>query len=315
MRSMTEWSTELLGTRDHGPLLRLEDLMALPDRVASILHIREDREDTTGDDVNGVSDTNTGKAQLVERFKKVNRSHDYLAPFNQLLRGYDQCDISINTLWDIAWRLAAGRDEMVAERSLAMALPTAGQPEDFWEGLFIESCRYGPPTRKGKLQLTLGFRVMGGKYAGLRFEQNITYFMVVGRIAKEIGFPRYGNTHYNELIKCVFIGHVMLEPWGDKLTPRINEYHVTSVVKKLNMAIRNERKEPCRYAEYTWPCHRCSRGYVEPGLLRCHRAVRPRALVTKPCPGCQKDSFFDLDSGSRFCVGCQAAPYRLLDQR
>lgn len=315
MMEMTTWSSELLGMPGHGLLLHLEDLMALPDRIAPILRIREDLKDTTGGDVHGVGETNTGKAQLVERFKKVNRSYDYMSPFNQLLRVYSQSAISIDTLWNIAWRLAAGRDEMAAGHNLATTLPATGQPEDFWEGLFIESCRYGPPTRKGKLQLTLSFRIMGGRYAGLRFEQNITYFMVVRKIAREIGFPRYGSTHYNELVKCVFIGHVMLEPWGDKLTPRVSEYHVTSVVKKLNMDIRKERKKPCRYAGYTWPCHKCSRGYMEPGLLRCNKAVRPRALVVKACPACGKESFFDLDSGSKVCVGCQAAPYRLLDKR
>jgi hypothetical protein len=315
MTEMTVWSSELLGIPGHGFLIQMEDLAALLDRVASILKVREDLKDTTGGDVHGVSDTNTGKAQLVECFDRVNRSHDHTQHFNRMLQAYDQSSISIDTLWNIAWRLAAGRDEMVADRGLAPGIPGIGQPDDFWEGLFIESCRYGPPTRKGKLQLTLSFRIMGGKYAGLRFEQNITYFMVVSKIAKEIGFPRYRNTHYNELVKCVFIGHVMLEAWGDRLMPRVSEYHVTSVVKKLNMDIRKERSKSCRYAGYTWPCHRCFRGYVDDGLAKCDNAVRPRALVAKLCSKCGKESFFDLDSGSQVCVGCQAAPYRLLDRR
>jgi len=290
-------------------------LVDLLDRVSGVLELRLDRKDTTGGDVWAAGDRNTGDSQLSERYAKLNNSHDIEMPFKQMLLSYDQREITFDAVWDIMWRLAAGRDEMAAGRNVALVLPAVGQPDDFWEGLFIEACRYGPPTMKGKLQLTLSFRIMGGKYGGLRFEQNITYFIVVRKIAKEIGFPMYQRTHYNELVQCVFIGHVMLEARGDKLSPRVSEYHVTDSVKKCNMVKRKERKKECKYAGYTWPCYRCSRGYAEVGNGRCLRAVRPHALVLRQCPECKKESLFDLDSGSKVCVSCQAAPYRLLDQR
>ena len=298
----------------HGPNFQIDDLMGLLGRLGDTLDLPQSYEDTTGGDVHAVSDRNTGKSQLVDHYNKGNRSHDELIPFRQLLAGYDGREMTIGTLWDILWRLVAGRDEMLKGETLAPALPAAGQPEDFWEGLFVESCGYAPPTLKGKLQLALRFRIMGGRYGGLRFDQNITYFMVVRKIAKEIGFPKYKRTHYNELVKCVFIGHVLLEKRGDRLVPRVDEYHVTDSVKRINTGVRKKRSQPCNYQGYTWPCYQCSRGYLEAGLVRCEKAVRPYALVRKPCLQCQRESFFDLDSGSKVCVSCQAAPYKRLEK-
>ena len=305
------WHTQLIA--DHETRFQLEDLMDFMSRVATVLQFNCAQEETTGGDVWGAGDHNTDKGQLVDEYDKASGRQDETVPFRQLLSWYDKQPITWEAMWDIGWRLAAGCDEMLAGHTLAQSLPVAGQPEDFWEGLFIESCGYGPLTAKGKLQLSLCFRIMGGKYAGLRFRQNITYFMVVRKIAREIGFPKYKKTHYSELVKCVFIGHVLFEPRGDKLAPRVSEYHVTTGVQSLNTSVRKQRNAPCPYKGYTWPCYRCSRGYAEIGPSSCARAVQPKALVLRLCPQCNKESFFDPTSESKVCVGCQAAPYKRLE--
>ena len=311
MKKAVAWRGQIVAKRKLA--FQVEDLMDLLTRVSPILDLRQAQEDTTGGDVWGAGDHNPDNSQLVDAYNVVNCSHDLTLPFKQLLSWYDQRPATMDALWNIGWRLSAGYDWMMGGQALAQALPVAGPPEEFWEGLFIESCGYGPPTMKGKPQLTLNFRILGGKYAGLRFSQNITYFIVTRKIACEIGFPKFKKTHYSELVKCIFIGRVVLENRGDKLVPRVSEYHVTTGVKSFNMRVRKKRNEPCPYEGYTWPCHRCSRGYAEIGPTSCSRAVQPQALVRRPCPQCNRDSFFDPSSESKVCVSCQAAPYKRLE--
>jgi hypothetical protein len=278
------------------------------------MKIQVRHEDTSGGDVWGVQDNNKDpRASIVYQYDMAAGRHDILHPFRQLLRVYENTPVCRATFREMYWRLAAGYDEMMKGNFLALSLPVTGGESDFWEALLIESCRYGPPSKGGKPQLTIGFRLLGGKYAGLIFTQNITYFMWCRKIAKEIGFPMYQRTHYNELVRCCFVGHVMLEKWGDRLSARVSEFHVTSGVKSFNKLIRDGRDEECQYEGYTWPCYKCARGYADTGDVQCKHAVRPYALVKKECPQCGRETFFDLDSGSQICVSCQAAPFKRLE--
>jgi len=314
--TMNVWYNEIIAEiiKNGDTVLQTAHLIDLLERVEPLLEIRKEYKDTTGGDTTALGDKNTDESHISVQYDKQARHDDPALPVQQLLLGYTGCSVTTETYRNILWRLSAGRETMARREFLLPALPTTGEPDSFWEGLFIESCGYAPPTAKGKLQLALSFRIMGGKYAGLRFEQNIPYFMVIFKIAKEIGFPKYKRTHYNELVKCVFIGNVVFEKRGGRLLPRVSEYHVTSAVKNLNTKLRKERAEPCKYIDYTWACHKCSCGYDDMESGRCERAVRPDALVRKPCPQCQKNSFFDANSTSAVCVGCQALPYKLLER-
>lgn len=302
------WRSKML-LRDKVTVLTAATLIDLIRRIAVALRITDDHEDLSQEDVWGVHD-----ADLVDEFDLYVKGHDELRPFKEMLFRYSGREPTTKLVREIVWRVATGFEDMLNGTMMAAEIPRNGPPEEFWAGLFIESCGYGPPSRKGKLQLTLRFRLMSGKYAGLYFDQNIVYFVVVRKIAKEIGFPLYKKTHYNELVQCVFEGLVKLEQWGgDRLSPRVSEYRITPRVKTFNMGVRKARKADCHIQGYNWPCYSCSRGYADNSVY-CERAVRPDALVRKTCPQCGRSSFFEAEGNSPVCISCQAKPYKLLER-
>ena len=296
------------------PVFEADDFKTLLQTVLPALELPADVVELTEDGYGlHVRDT-AQEEQITYQYLREVSGTDRLLPFKEMLLWYTGRTITRELISTIYWRLAAGRDWMLKGRFMAHDFPASGRTTQFWTGLHISSCGYGPLTKNGKLQLTLGFRAMSGPYAGLTFTQHIPYFVVTRKIAKEIGFPVYQKTHYNELVQCVFVGYVSLDLWGDRLTPKVIEYHVSSMASKINRDLRRRRAEECQHAGYTWPCYQCPRGYADTANRYCYRAVRPFALQLKLCPQCNQQSYFDVAVGSSVCVSCQARPFKFIDR-
>ena len=259
------------------------------------------------------------KSGATQRYAMMLDAYDTFAPHIELLSWYYGQKMDLPLLWDLCWRLAAGQEHMKAGQRMAQAFPTVEIAEQ-WVGLHIDSVRYGPPTAPkqlgprtvpGKPQLILDFRVLSGCFGGLKVTQNIPYAGVVFHLAKQLGFPVFKKTHYNELVQCVFIGKLGIVGGGQKF-PRISEFFISDATRTYNAKLRRARAETC-YRGYPQACHRCPVGYL--GASACMNATRALAVVQQECPVCGKMSVFDPLSQAKACLACEGLLFKRLETR
>ena len=163
-------------------------------------------------------------------------------------------------------------------------------------------------SKTGKVQLVLSFRILDGPYGGLAFKQYMPYRFVTAILAKDIGFPRFKGLHYLEMAGMWFVGLLVSDKWG----PRLSEFSPTSASLDHNRKLRASRKMPC-LRDFECVCHKCIVGYD--GDNPCIRAVHRFTFDKSWCPCCEHESYFDPAADSRICVVCTGKKFRELTKK
>ncbi len=296
---------------------RMENLKVKPLSKRALLPILQGYEDQA--DKLPVRSFGYMNSDTTQRYAMMSEAFDEFAPYAELLLWFYGQPIDHWMFRDMCWRLAAGHERMKAGGRLKRQLPELEMAEH-WTGVHVDAVRFGPPTMAkkygdkvvpGKPQLTLDFRLLGGTFGGLVVSQHIPYNGVIFHLAKNIGFPQFQRTHYNEMVQCVFIGKLTLEGTGRKFL-RLSEFFVSNQTRSYNAALRKDRAKDC-YRGYAHACHRCPVGYF--GSEPCKNATRPLSVVQRDCPKCGKLSVFDPLSKSLECLLCEGIPFKELEKR
>ncbi len=205
-------------------------------------------------------------------------------------------------LEELTWRLAASYD-LLQQGGSGQARFVLSQPE--WVPLLIEDCAYTSPSQSGKTRISVTFRLLGGRFAGLRFSQALNHVYLTRVLAPEIGFPRFSSLHHGELVQC-WLGSEFNVPEPER--PAIQDVYGTSVAIEHNRQLRKIRDEPCPKG-YDWACHKCPVGYEYPD--GCPRATHTKTFVRRPCEECRSEkAYFDPSRNDKRCVVCNARMLR-----
>lgn len=223
-----------------------------------------------------------------------------MRPFDELLLWYYGKPFSFENQLELCWRLASGWSLLMSGRHLKKEL--VGAP--IWLTLRIEDFQYGKPAKTGAPQLRVLLRILGGPYAGLGFAQTSTHKFLVGRLAKNIGFPLYKRAHFKELAGTCFLG---LADFSEPGRPRWTEFDASSGVVSFNRQLRKIRRAPCDWEvrQYSVPCHFCIEGW-----LGCPRGSHTVTYIRQPCSHCTNDGWFDPRFAAPVCLECQAKAFR-----
>lgn len=233
----------------------------------------------------------------------------------QFLATYIGRTMSMSVMDELYWRLAAGQPLLSRNIQLATAFkPT----EPMWIPLRIEDVRHAPPSRQtGKPMLEVVFRIYGDIFAGMAFSQKIPYRYAMRKMARDIGLPVFRKVHKNELVQCWMVG---LLDTTDPQRPRLVEFASPSTIIYHNKKLRKERHTNC-VRDYKWaeacverklsPCVSCPIGYSNHPLAigevsPCPRATHSMPFVSRDCPRCNRESYFDPALKMPICLACQA---------
>lgn len=226
-----------------------------------------------------------------------------------LLRDYYGRKLDLKTRVELAWRVAAGFDQIKHGIKLERSLKAV--PPD-WAILRIEDSKFGRVFNgeNGPVQtLQLSFRILNGVFAGLSFTQSIPYRYVMFKLAREIGFPSFTHLDKNDIVLAYFAG--LLDPAG-KYGPTVTEFFASEPLKTRNRRLFKKRSEPC-HAKFNWPCVKCTLGHKYAGMeieednvqKQCFRATHSNTYIKRVCASCSTDSWFEPDSVSNVCLSCE----------
>lgn len=223
------------------------------------------------------------------------------------IRIYAGTELSNSAAKALAWRLAGNIDRLIAGEPV---VPWSGQIGDERVPVVIEDVRHF--NKKNISGVLLQCRAVAGSPCPMSFTQ----FLSSGScsaVARTLGFSAsWGPYPYSNplhLSRLLFFAHVEAEK--SRTTPVFSTVSASSSMVKLN---REKIEIRCRAR----PCpsgyeHSCASCWI--GQDRCPAAVRPRTLVSKHCPHCDADKFFDPAVKSDKCVQCNKAENRLTTTR
>jgi hypothetical protein len=207
----------------------------------------------------------------------------------------------------LAWRLAGNIDKLILG---APVIPWAGQIADERVPVIIEDVK--PFTKKNVTGVFLYCRAVAGSPCPMLFSQFFSSSSC-SAVARTLGFsapwgpyPYATPTHLSQLL---FFAHVEAEK--SRTTPVFTTVSASSSMVKANrekIEIRC-RAKPCP-SGYEHPCTSCWVGHD-----KCPAAVHAKTFVTKHCPSCAADKFFDPAVKSDKCIHCTKAANKLATTR
>ena len=231
-----------------------------------------------------------------------------------------------------AFSFALDVDVAVVEQSLYSLLRKYGDPPSV-EGVSqaawvlagnIEQLRFGEPVepfvsvtreewvpiyiidhkvvmRYGLRMAEYEYKVMAGTPAGCNFKMSFVSDCAASELKRKLDISRR--------ISVSAISFVGLSAWAflDPLRsqksgkPEVTHIGVSSAMKTTNTRILKDRRTPCifGYDPVYVICEDCERG-----LISCYRAVHKNDYVTKLCPSCGHDAFFE-SAVDNSCVSCK----------
>ena len=182
---------------------------------------------------------------------------------------YGDVPLEQQGLWELCWRICCGAAFI---RSGGRLVKEFRSVAPFWSGVRFDDVWYGRSSRSGMAQYDISFRVLDGQFAGLVFKQLIPCSFVLGRLARNIGFPMFKPLNRGELVQAVFVG--MVDAANPRF-PRVTEFYASASTKSWNSQLRRARARPCcDTAAYSWLCHECFVGYGPLNSKPCFRARR-----------------------------------------
>ena len=206
----------------------------------------------------------------------------------------------------LAWRIAGNVDQLIAGNPV---LPWTRQVADEIVPVRVQAVR--PDIRKKQEGFSLECRALAGTPCATVFTQFVSK-RSCNAISRPIGFTgSFGlyrfSTPYH-FVNLLFFAHI--EAARSHEFPQFQEVSSNSSLRSENrqkIEVRC-RAKPCPRG-HVHPCLKCWVGYNE-----CPAAIRAESLVSRECPQCHKDEFFEPGSGSLICINCRAAQ-QYLEQR
>lgn len=254
---------------------------------------------------------------------------DAYEPLGFLLSSFAGRKVTLSSTDDLAWRLAAGYDELIEGKKLFNSFVKCRMP---WTPMQIMSSVFLRTSRQQRPILEMRFRLLGGLFGGLTFIQIIPYWWVVGKLGADLGVRGRDRRHrpdHRELGGFLLQGKLDL---ADPEKPRLDQYRAPSGALTYNRALRLAREKPCPLG-FTHTCYECQMGWLEPipdeykrrfctthdegkSFKLIQRPVHPEHHILKRCVYCQADqAYFDAVHTSRYCIQCQQKQIRLYGGR
>jgi len=219
--------------------------------------------------------------------------------FEKMLSGFQGKTMTPEVMNECAWRAAASFDCLMKFRELKQTFEPC-EPE--WAPMRVEDVRYGRPTLNGKPTLNIVFRLFGGQFGGLTFEQRFPYRFWMAVVKKDLGFSVYKRVHKNEFVRVRLAG--LLDTCEQQT--QITEFYASGGMRDWNRDLRKWREDPCPEG-FTWLCHECTMGHFPAvkNTMSCSRGTHTNTYRRDHCIRCKNDEAW-LDGAARVCVSCEA---------
>lgn len=210
-------------------------------------------------------------------------------------------ELTTQVMKDMAWRLAGNVHRL---KALQPVLPWSGIAEPEWVPAQITKTRKWM-TRSRKAGRIVTFQILAGTPCPLTTEKfwSTKYARF---LSSYLGFTKYTNSKYpfRDIRQMVnFRLYLQIEPGLEEI--EFDQIDVPGSFKEWNrewLKIRSRQHDfrcPRNYPLHH-PCYLC-----HVGKDQCAAAVHPHTFVTRYCPQCKRDGYFNPGQAEEICVDCQ----------